>query len=88
MASSPTYQLLSGQITEAEYEQRMAAWLSELRGEHDSRPVPQRHRAAERVQLAAFVAFGLLLSLAISYGLALLGEPQSVWFWHVLGVMR
>ena len=23
----------------------------------------------------------LILSLAVSYGLALLGEPQSVWIW-------
>ena len=33
-----------------------------------------------------FIAVGLGLMLALSYGLAMLGEPQSVWLWHIFGV--
>ena len=35
---------------------------------------------------AAYIAF-LAAALAASYGLALAGEPQSLWLWSTLGLL-
>lgn len=37
-------------------------------------------------QMLLFMA-GIPIILAASYGLALLGEPQSVWLWRLVGVI-
>lgn len=35
-----------------------------------------------------YFTIALVLSLGVSYGLALLGEPQAVWFWSILGAIQ
>lgn len=36
---------------------------------------------------ALVIAASAILALMASYGLAMAGEPQSVWFWSMLGAI-
>lgn len=38
-------------------------------------------------RLALASAVPILLAILMSYGMATLGEPQSVWFWTIIGVL-
>ncbi len=40
-----------------------------------------------RATVAGIYAVTFAIALALSYGLAMLGEPQSVWFWKKRGVL-
>jgi len=35
----------------------------------------------------ALLAAAICGLLSLSYGAALLGEPQSAWFWHAIGLL-
>lgn len=38
-----------------------------------------------KFELAALFILALCVTAALSYGFALMGEPQSVWLWSMLG---
>lgn len=43
----------------------------------------------DNLTYSALTVFGLVLSVAASYGMAMAGEPRAYWLWHtVLGVLE